>query len=82
MLHPEWCKENLHIFGVDEVEDKVYFIDWNKNEEAYRDMQLMSLCKHNITTKSFLGWWASYLNDNPNKITCSQVGEYITTHQF
>lgn len=78
----EWCKGNLHVFGLDETEDKVYFIDWNKGEEAYRDMQLMSLCKHNITTKSSFGWWASYLNDNPNKITCSQVGEYITTHQF
>ena len=29
----EWFKENLHVFGGDEVEGKVYSIDWNKNEK-------------------------------------------------
>ena len=78
----EWCRKNLNVFGLDYESDKVFFVDWNLGYESYRDMQLMSLCKHNITTKSSFGWWASFLNQNPNKITCSQIGEYITTNQF
>lgn len=37
----------------------------------------MSLRKHNITAKSSFGWWASYLSDNPNKITFFKFGNII-----
>lgn len=51
--------------------DKVYFVDWNKGEESFRDMQLMAECKHNIFTQSSFGFWGAYLNTNPDKITCA-----------
>ena len=57
----EWCKENFKL-------DNCYYIDWNKGEENYRDMQLMSLCKHNIIPNSTFSWWGAWLNNNPNKI--------------
>lgn len=78
----DWCKEHLDLFGIDDKSDKYYFVDWNSGENSFRDMQLMSLCKHNIITKSSFGWWASFLNSNPEKITCSQISDYVTTHQF
>ena len=78
----EWCKENAIIFGLDFSKDKVYFVDWNTGEESYRDMQLMSHCKHGIITNSSFGWWGAYLIDNPNKITISPNMEINTTHHF
>lgn len=78
----EWCENNLDVLGLDFKLDSIYFVNFNSGEESYKDMQLMSKCKHNITTKSSFGWWASFLNDNPEKITCSQMGLYNTTHKF
>ena len=47
-----WCQENEKIFGLNFKKDKVYFVDWNKGENSFRDMQLMAECKHNIFTES------------------------------
>ncbi|MEL7648001.1 MAG: alpha-1,2-fucosyltransferase [Sedimentibacter sp.] len=78
----EWCRENYDIFGLDKNEDTVNFVDWNKGNQSYRDMQLMSKCKHNIITTSSFGWWGAYLNENPNKITCSPDIRINTTNSF
>lgn len=78
----EWCKNNQRIFNLDFDIDKVYFVDWNKGKESYRDIQLMSLCKHNIITISSFGWWSAYFNQNPDKITCSPEIKINTTHHF
>lgn len=59
----EWCKENL-----DFENNNVEYINWNKREKSFRDMQLMSLCKHNIIPNSTFSWWGAWLNKNPNKI--------------
>ncbi len=59
-----WCMENLDFLK----EYKVDFIDWNKKENSYKDMQLMSECKHNIIPNSTFSWWGAYLNKNINKI--------------
>jgi len=52
----EWVKENLKFENVTYVED-----------EDYREMWLMSLCKNNIIVNSTFSWWGSFLNKNPNK---------------
>lgn len=67
----KWCKDNLKIFNLNIDKDKVYFVDWNVGLEYYRDIQLMSKCKHNIITNSSFGWWGTYFNKNPKKITIS-----------
>lgn len=59
-----WCMENLDFLK----EYKVDFIDWNKKENSYKDMQLMSECKHNIIPNSTFSWWGAYLNKNDSKI--------------
>jgi hypothetical protein len=56
-----WCK---NIF----LGDNFNFIDNNKAQYSYKDMQLMSLCKHNIIPNSSFGWWGAWLNRNNQKI--------------
>ena len=55
-----WCKENLKLFNAK-------YIDWNTSHQAYRDMQLMSLCANNIIANSTFSWWGAFLNSNDNK---------------
>lgn len=58
----QWAKENLNIPFLTNI------IDWNKNENSYEDMRLMSLCKHNIIANSSFSWWGAWLNQNSDKI--------------
>lgn len=76
----DWCKENARTFALDYSKDKVLFVDWNSGEESFRDMQLMTHCKHGIITNSTFGWWGAYLIQNPNKITISPLAEINTTY--
>ena len=62
--------------------DSVKFVDWNSGESSWRDMQLITLCKHQVITRSSFGWWGAYLNTNPHKITCSPDPFTNTTHHF
>lgn len=41
--------------------DEYVFID--NSHEAYRDMQLMSYCRHHIIANSSFSWWGAYLGD-------------------
>lgn len=76
----EWCKENASIFGLDFTKDKILFVDWNKGKDSFRDIQLMSYCKHAIITLSSFGWWGAYFIKNPNKITISPILTIDTTY--
>ena len=75
-----WCSENLNIFGLS-IEN-ITFVDYNKGENTFRDMQLMSLCKHIIIPNSTFSWWAGYLIKNPNKIFITPYGSWPGTISF
>lgn len=50
-----------------DVSHSKLFIDNNKNEDSWKDMHVMSMCKHNIIANSSFSWWSAWLNSNPNK---------------
>lgn len=76
----DWCKEHTEdIFGL-RNDDKVIYVDWNTGDQSFRDMQLMTHCKHGIITNSTFGWWGAYLIQNPEKITISPLAEINTTY--
>ena len=75
-----WVKENLPAIGLDLSRDNIRYVDWNSGKNSYRDMQLLSTCKHSIISQSSFGWWGTYLNTNPDKITISPLKKMNTTH--
>lgn len=62
----DWCKLNLS-FQV----KNVTFINHNTGSNSYKDLLLMSTCKHSIIANSTFSWWGNWLNCNVNKITIS-----------
>lgn len=61
----DWCRE--HIGGkIDDLE--VVYVDWNKGVDSFRDMQLMTLCKHNIIANSSFSWWGAWLGLHDDKM--------------
>ncbi|MGD0712413.1 MAG: alpha-1,2-fucosyltransferase [Bacteroidales bacterium] len=58
---PDWARENF------KIENSVY-VDWNKADDSWQDMCLMTYCNHNIIANSSFSWWGAWLNKNPNKI--------------
>lgn len=62
---PDWCRANIR-----ELTGNVpaVVVDCNSGASSFRDMQLMSLCRHNVIANSSFSWWGAWLNGNPDKI--------------
>lgn len=59
----EWVKENFNDFDYTLVEGNPV-----AGYGSHFDMQLMSLCRHNIISNSTYSWWGGYLNRHQDKI--------------
>ncbi len=58
----QWAAERLRAHG----NFPVVLVELPDNRD-YESLMLMSRCRHNILANSSFSWWASYLNDNPDK---------------
>ena len=68
----QWCKENF-------FDSRCIFVE---NQKDVLDLFLMSFCNHNITTNSSFSWWASWLNENKNRIITSPRKWFNTSESF
>lgn len=57
----DWVRENL-------IEENITLVDFNKGKDSWKDMYLMSNCKHNINSNSTFSWWGAWLNANSTKL--------------
>ncbi len=58
----DWPRRNLRL------NYPTTFVDHNGEDKDYRDMRLMSQCKHHIMANSSFSWWGAWLCTNPDKI--------------
>lgn len=72
---PDWCRENLDVLGL--VDCEVKFVDWNVGAQSFRDMQLMTYCRHNILAISSFSWWGYYLSNRKEKIVCAPKNYWL-----
>jgi Glycosyl transferase family 11 len=59
---PGWTRANLT------SAHPMTFVTANPPERGYRDLQLMSLCRHHIIANSSFSWWGAWLNGRADKI--------------
>ncbi len=59
-----WCKAQFNDLNA-------IFVEHNSGINSFKDMQLMSKCKHHIIANSSFSWWGAWLNDSPDKIVIS-----------
>lgn len=69
---PEWVKENFKLDYPSQI------ITGNSGADAYKDILLMSKCKHNIMANSTFSWWGAWLNENPDKIVVAPKKWYAS----
>ena len=57
----DWVREHLPL-------ENATYIDWNKGEDSWQDMMLMSHCRHHIICNSTFSWWGAWLNARTDKV--------------
>lgn len=68
----DWCKSFL-------PSDKVTFIDFNRGKDSWRDMCLMSKCRHHINANSTFSWWGAWLS--PHKGIVIRPPKFLSNHE-
>lgn len=61
--NPDWVRENFK-----DIEYTLVGGNPSSGWGSHFDMQLMSVCKHNIISNSTYSWWSAFLNTHSQKI--------------
>ena len=72
---PDWFEQNINL----DIPYKL--ITANSGKDSFKDILLMSLCKHNIIANSSFSWWGAFLNSNPDKIVIAPKVWYGTPNR-
>ncbi len=49
----------------------------NAPERGFRDIQLMSACRHHILANSSFSWWGAWMNTSPDKIVIAPMPWFL-----
>ncbi|MDR3715401.1 MAG: alpha-1,2-fucosyltransferase [Puia sp.] len=74
---PDWVKENLSFEGINSA-----IVSLNKGTDSWKDMRLMSCCKHNVVANSSFSWWGAWLNKQEGKEVIVPAQWFRTTDPF
>ncbi len=69
----DWTKKNI------KSSFPITYIESNLGSRGFRDMQLMSLCRHHIIANSSFSWWGAWLNPRPDKIVVAPKNWFSNT---
>lgn len=58
----DWCRRRFQ-------DHDTIVIGHNSGKESYRDMQMMTLCRHHIIANSSFSWWGAWLGEAEDTIT-------------
>lgn len=72
---PQWVQDEF------KFDIPFTLITGNIGSDSYKDIILMSLCKHNIMANSSFSWWGAWLNKNPNKIVIAPKKWYASAQR-
>lgn len=70
---PDWTRANL------DCNAATTFVASNPATRGFRDMQLMSLCRHHIIANSSFSWWGAWLNPRPDKTVVAPARWFATS---
>ena len=71
-----WCRATFK-----DLPDAV-FISHNTGDESYKDLLLISSCKHQIIANSTFSWWGAWLNPNRQKTVIAPRFWFKTSYQM
>lgn len=61
----DWTRGNL------QLDLPTSYVTANSADRGFRDLQLMSMCRHHIIANSSFSWWGAWLNPAPDKIVAA-----------
>lgn len=84
-----WCKANPAQIGLDKVGDcEIVYVEGNKFEESFRDIQLMALGKIMIIGRSYFARIAALYSDRwemffaNSQVRCDRFAKYVRKNKY
>ena len=56
-----WCAQNIR------VSCESVFVDWNRGENSFEDLRLMTSCDRLVICNSSFSWWGAWLGERPGR---------------
>ena len=71
-----FCEKDDNVEVLDKINElrivfpECSFIKAPDNADDWKQLLMMSCCKHHIIANSTFSWWGAYFNSNEDKIVC------------